>query len=392
MFCPECGKQIPDDSVFCEVCGARIDEEPEEYVVPEVVQTTPAEPAPKAQEPVQVKEPAKVQEPAKAQEPARVKTPVENPQDNSADSLVKTPIDNHAKKTPYWLIAVGVVIILAVVIAVVIGRKGKGGEGDESKKGRNSVAEVTESDRDETEEDEGNAKNDKDSDKDDADKGSDSDSAKDDNTDTNDTDGNAGLIPEGEDDIPQGLDTEGIEGIVDIDEPGMMTMAEVAANLSTDANASATDFEWFIDSEIGDGYGAGIVLDLCDLVIGEGNEMLNGGWKAYMLDTLTKPYAPETERYFNVTVDSAGTKFKITTNWALLYFPKDGQSVNEEGSDVFEGTWDPETGKATATSSYGKIEFDNFYISEDAKAEYAVGTFYWNSGETERIGLMRVNR
>lgn len=391
MFCPECGKQIPDDSVFCEVCGARIDEEPEEYAVPEVVQTTPAEPA-KVQEPVQVKEPAKVQKPVKAQEPAPVKTPVENPQDNSADSLVKTPIDNHAKKTPYWLIAVGVVIVIAVVIAVVIGRKGKDGDGDENKKGRNSVAEVTQSDGDEIEETEGNAKNDKDSDKDSDTAGVVDTNSDNGNTGSNDTDANAGLIPEGEDDIPQGLDTEGIEGIVDIDDPGMMTMAEVAANLSTDANASATDFEWFIDSEIGDGYGAGIVLDLSDLVIGEGNEMLNGGWKAYMLDTLTKPYNPETERYFNVTVDSAGTKFKITTNWAILYLPKDGQSVNEEGNDVFEGTWDPETGKATATSSYAKIEFDNFYISEDARAEYAVGTFYWNSGEIERIGLMRVNR
>lgn len=29
MFCPECGKEIPDDSVFCPECGARIDE-PEE--------------------------------------------------------------------------------------------------------------------------------------------------------------------------------------------------------------------------------------------------------------------------------------------------------------------------------------------------------------------------
>ena len=24
MFCPECGKEIPDDSVFCPECGARI--------------------------------------------------------------------------------------------------------------------------------------------------------------------------------------------------------------------------------------------------------------------------------------------------------------------------------------------------------------------------------
>ena len=27
MFCPECGKQLSDDSVFCEYCGARVDDE-----------------------------------------------------------------------------------------------------------------------------------------------------------------------------------------------------------------------------------------------------------------------------------------------------------------------------------------------------------------------------
>ncbi len=51
MFCPECGKELPDDSVFCEFCGARIDEE-------ETVQPQPApQPQPRP-EPVQQPEPA----------------------------------------------------------------------------------------------------------------------------------------------------------------------------------------------------------------------------------------------------------------------------------------------------------------------------------------------
>ena len=29
MFCPECGKKLSDDSVFCEYCGARADDNDE---------------------------------------------------------------------------------------------------------------------------------------------------------------------------------------------------------------------------------------------------------------------------------------------------------------------------------------------------------------------------
>ena len=53
------------------------------------------------------------------------------------------------------------------------------------------------------------------------------------------------------------------------------------------------------------------------------------------------------------------------------------------------GTWDPATGTASVRSDCLRAEFDNFYITEDESAEVATGTFYWNSGEVERIALMR---
>lgn len=47
MFCPNCGKQIEEDSVFCEYCGCRIQPE-QDAAVPEAVQTVSSEPkAPK---------------------------------------------------------------------------------------------------------------------------------------------------------------------------------------------------------------------------------------------------------------------------------------------------------------------------------------------------------
>lgn len=59
MFCKNCGTQLPDGSVFCTECGARVQEEPvdqepiqEEPVQPEPVQE-PVQPEPIQEEPVQ---------------------------------------------------------------------------------------------------------------------------------------------------------------------------------------------------------------------------------------------------------------------------------------------------------------------------------------------------
>lgn len=169
--------------------------------------------------------------------------------------------------------------------------------------------------------------------------------------------------------------------------------AEIAKKLSTDEHANATDFEWFMDMELFDGTEAGAIVTepgRTEKITGSDNAFLNGGWKAYQLDTIKKPYNPETVRYYNAEIDTEGEKFNITMNWAYMFMPEAGQSVEESGNDLFEGTWDPETGTATAQSKWAKVDFDNFYIAADRSAEYATGTFYWISGETERIALMRV--
>lgn len=95
------------------------------------------------------------------------------------------------------------------------------------------------------------------------------------------------------------------------------------------------------------------------------------------------------ERYFNVSIETSGTDFTAITNWMYYFDGSTGTSSDETGSDTFTGTWDPSTGTATVESNYARIVFDEFYISNDNKAEYAIGTFYWISGEIETIGLMR---
>lgn len=170
------------------------------------------------------------------------------------------------------------------------------------------------------------------------------------------------------------------------------TAEKVVSSLSTADYAKALDFEWFLDCELSNGFEAGLVITNPGAVNGiQGNEavLLNGGWKAFLSDTLTKPYNPYIERYFNVNIDTDGNRFDATMNWKYMYFPERGQSQEEEGSDLFRGTWDFASATATCESDYGKIVFDHFFITPDSGAEYATGTFYWISGETERIALKR---
>lgn len=167
---------------------------------------------------------------------------------------------------------------------------------------------------------------------------------------------------------------------------------ELVKALSTGENANATDFEWFMDMELYDGNESGRIITepgRVERITGADNVLLNGGWKAYQLDTITDPYSPDVVRYFNVDIDTEDSKFNVTMNWAYLFLPAEGQSVTEEGNDLFEGEWDASEGTAAAQSEWAKVEFDNFFIASDHSAEYATGTFYWISGEIERIALMR---
>ena len=167
---------------------------------------------------------------------------------------------------------------------------------------------------------------------------------------------------------------------------------ELVKALSTGENANAADFEWFMDMELYDGNESGRIITepgRVERITGEDNVLLNGGWKAYQLDTITDPYSPDVVRYFNVDINTEDSKFNVTMNWAYLFLTDEGQSVTEEGNDLFEGEWDASKGTATVQSKWAKVDFDNFFITSDYRAEYATGTFYWISGETERIALMR---
>lgn len=173
-------------------------------------------------------------------------------------------------------------------------------------------------------------------------------------------------------------------GIVDI---GSGNAVEIAEKLSTSDTAKATDFEWFMDYVLNGGSDAGrVITDRSYSKKVTDSSALNGGWKAFMF-TDSGVYGSDVERYFNVEIDTNGSYFDLTVNWKYFFDPVSGSSVDETHTDKFEGSYN--SGNPTAQSTYAKVDFDEFYISNDEKTEYAVGTFYWISGETDRIGLMR---
>lgn len=184
---------------------------------------------------------------------------------------------------------------------------------------------------------------------------------------------------------PDGVyDSDADYGIVDI---GGSSADEIAERLSTSDIAKATDFEWLLDYIINDGSGAGRVItdpDCSGRVMD--SSALNGGWKAFMF-TDSGVYGSDVERYFNVEITTNGSFFDIIVNWKYFFDPSSGSSVDETHTDVFEGSYTD--GFASAQSAYARMDLEEFYLSNDGNAEYAVGTVYWISGETDRIGLMR---
>lgn len=168
----------------------------------------------------------------------------------------------------------------------------------------------------------------------------------------------------------------------------------VAADLSTADHAMATDFEWFLDYELlGGEYQGQLVSDrsLTTPVAKDQQALLQGGWKAFMYCADEGADPEDGARYFNAEINSSGDDFAVTMNWKYMFDAVSGQSIEESGSDLFKGNW-KEDGTVSVQSDYAMVTFDTFLINQDSTAEYALGTFYWISGETCRIALMRVRK
>lgn len=168
-----------------------------------------------------------------------------------------------------------------------------------------------------------------------------------------------------EQELPK-VETEALSNHTDTESLGYEAPEAIAARLSTDESAFATEFDWFMDYVVNGGYENGRVITDATLStrVTDQYPALNGGWKAFMFNE-EGVYGSDLQRYFNANVQVRGGSFNITMNWKYLFNPAEGSSEEEPGSDSFSGTYDDSAGTATAESSYAKVVFDAFYLSSD---------------------------
>ena len=370
MFCPNCGAQIPDDSIFCDQCGYRV-----------------------AGESIGQQAQAGQQDYAGQQyrsEQQYQAVPADVPDGKSSGSKVAV----------YAVIGVAVLAVAGAGIFFL--RKGKRGDEKDQK-----PAIVAESDAQVSEQAGGAGADEEESavtveSAEEKEKGSSAASADEKDSFGSEVDLKADLQAEAgesqaeetqtgdeaetsEADISQGLEEAAGEGLT-ADE-----MAELAEKLSTTESAMALDFEWAMEYVLYGGEDSeSVVADPSQVerITGDMQPLLNGGWKAFMF-TKTGDYGSDVERYFNAEILTSDEDFWLGANWNYVFDPGNGTSAEESGRGSFNGSFDAANGTATAAASDARIDFDAFYISKDGKTEYALGKYYWISGEIDQIALMR---
>ena len=201
--------------------------------------------------------------------------------------------------------------------------------------------------------------------------------------------GNGGSIPDqsesaeppaetAQNQLPETSQNPGAE---EAQNPGAEAARNTASFYSTDENASALEFDWFLDLVLSDGaMFTEMFMDAEDVT---DPALLDGGWKAFLRGNGESDY--DLERYLHADLLSNGGYGKITLRWKYLFDPASGESIEEDGSHTFSGAW--EDGQLYTTSALGNIKLDRFF-AKDAR-QYAYGTFQWNSGEIDYIALMR---
>ena len=163
------------------------------------------------------------------------------------------------------------------------------------------------------------------------------------------------------------LDTEGIEGIVDIE------------SYSTTARPSLSDFMWYFDNVHYNGVPA-------DATYIYDSEQLVGDWKGFIFydpDRKMNSYGIE---FLNVNLKIDGQKADVAFDLYELHF-ENTEVISEEGSPILNYSGNFEAGAVYATGG-GNVHIDTFYTMPDKK-QYAVGYIDTPDGTPAYLALVR---
>ena len=298
MFCQNCGKQIDDDSAFCEFCGAKVGDEQDQNNI-------------------------------KHQTPFVEDGSITRGQPQAAprsvpDSAYDTGSEKKDRSSGGIKAAVAAVIVIGAVIIVLrmAGSVREGGKAVNEMSGVESIGDISE--------DSGIASvalDNKDS-KEDAAVSSEETTEPDDST-------------EGGEEVESESLTDSGDSSVDA--------GSTAEFYSTDESGSAMEFEWFSD----------INNSPEDAVITDPN-LLVGGWKCCFTEMEGKNFSG-VERYLHANIETDGKEvLKVTLVWDMIFDPSSGSSYQEEGSNTFSGPWDGDNGTANLSGS-GSIAFEHFF-------------------------------
>ena len=348
MICPNCGAQLPDGAAFCDVCGCMLNAGP----VPDMNQMGQAGPMPQQGGYGQVPPPNMGQSGPMPQQGGYGQVPPPNmgqtgpmPQQGGYGQMPQGQLYGQSSVSPKKSPVVPIVIVSSIVVVIAVAvlliiflGKGKDGGGDtvtgaavtteEPKKDEPKPEPVEES------------------------------------------------TPEPEEEPTQ----EPVE-----EEP--TPEPANADDYSTDDRPNVGDFEWFYDLY----YKSNPTKAIKEFFSQSGAEeigdqaMVEGGWKAYMIG---KPdvYHEEGYRYLNVILSNNDdySKAQITFDWWTMG-DSSGDESDESGYDDETHTckWDG----SNSTCKDGQLKMTNFIEMDDV--QYGLGTYMWESGETDYVVLYR---
>ena len=206
-----------------------------------------------------------------------------------------------------------------------------------------------------------------------------------------DSDEESDIPTSNSDDEPELLDTEGIEGIVDIEDDSADTVAEEntdteaddeaidVSDYSTTQRPSLSDFMWYFDNV----HYNGIPLDATYIY---DSEQIVGDWKGFIF------YDPERKmnsygiEFLNVNLKIDGQKADVAFDLYELHL-ENTEVINEEGGPVLSYSGNFEAGAVYATGG-GNVHIDSFYTMPDKK-QYAVGYLDTPDGTPAYLALVR---